>query len=106
MTWPKVCAIKGPAGEEELAELMKFAEDGWNIAFMDSLKEKCEQIRQKLIDEYNIKIFVVNSEDIADEQEYDIEAFFYHGSWDDEEDVDIFWGFIEARYGGVNYIIN
>jgi hypothetical protein len=88
MEWSKVCAIKGPAGEQELAELIKFAVDGWIIAFMDSCKEKGEKICSELQEEHNVDVF------------------FYHGRWDEEEDVDIFWGFVEAKYGGANHIIN
>ncbi|MCL2255084.1 MAG: hypothetical protein FWC09_11640 [Lachnospiraceae bacterium] len=106
MDWSKICAVNGPAGDNELAGLMEFATNGWNIAFMDPQKEILERVGQDLFEKHNIKILIVNEKEEQDNIEHDIEAFFYHGSWDDEEDVDIFWGFLEFKYGGVNFIIN
>jgi len=105
MKTPKLCAVKGPAGEEELAGLITYAVEGWNIAFMDSDKQKGEKLKQKLADEYNIRINIINDQSYQQHIEHDIEGFFYHGNWDEEEDVDIYWGFIEGKYGGVNHIL-
>lgn len=106
MKVPKMCAIKGPAGKQELAGLVRFAVDGWNIAFMDPHKEAARKVKQELKSKYNIKINVVNEKESRNCEVYDIEGFFYHGSWEDDEDVDIFWGFLEGKYGGVNHIIS
>lgn len=106
MNCSKTCAIQGPAGGEELAGLISFAIDGWNIAFMDPDKKAGEYIKQELEVKYNVKVLITNTKDKNDESEYDIEAFIYHGSWDDEEDVDIFWAFINYRYGEINHVIN
>jgi hypothetical protein len=101
-----MCAIEGPAGKKELAGLVRFAVDGWNIAFMDPHKEVAKKVKQELKNKYNIKINVVNEKENPDSEGYDIEGFFYHGSWDVDEDVDIFWSFLEGKYGGANYIIS
>lgn len=115
MEWSKVCAIMGRAGEKELKILIQLAKEGWNIAFMDTDKEAARGIKKELNDKYGIKIRIVNeatqnpgydSDSSSDEYgEYDIEGFFYNGSWEDDEDVDIYRGFLEGKYGGIDYII-
>ena len=105
MKVPKVCAVKGPAGEEELAGLVQFAVKGWNIAFMDPDLEKGYQLQQKLEEEFNIIVNIVNDKRKEKLIKADIEGFFYHGHWDNEEDVDIYWSFIHGKYGGINHII-
>lgn len=101
----KVCAVQGVAGENELAELMKFASAGWNIALMDPYREIDEQIKRVLKEKYNIRVKMINGKEEFDDEPYDIEAFFYHGSWDEEEDVDIFWGYLYTRYSEIDHII-
>ena len=105
MKVPKICAVKGPAGEEELAGLITYAMKGWHIALMDLDKKKGEKLKQKLADEYNIIVKVITEKNCEEQKNYDIEGFFYHGNWDREEDVDIFWGFMEGKYGGIHHII-
>ncbi|MCL2051627.1 MAG: hypothetical protein FWG91_07870 [Lachnospiraceae bacterium] len=107
----KVCAIKGPAGKQEVAGLIEFAIKGWNIAFMDPFKEAGDKLKQNLKEKYGIKVNVLNEKENKENKEKkdgdgDIEGFFYHGNWDDEEDVDIFWGFLEGKYGSINHIIS
>jgi hypothetical protein len=104
MEWAKVCAISGPAGEKELAELMEYAIKGWNIAFMDPDKEKGERICRELREKHNINIQVLNSHEY-DVYKDEIHAFIYHGDWNNEEDVDIYLGFIDAKYGGAGVTI-
>jgi len=105
MKTPKLCAVQGPAGEDELAGLITYAVEGWNIAFMDPDKKKGENLKQKLVEECDININVVNEKNYQGEIEGEIEGFFFHGRWEDEEDVDIYWGFIEGKYGGASQII-
>lgn len=108
MEWSKVCAIMGRVGENELKTLIQLAKEGWNIAFMDSDKEAATGLKRELDEKYGIKVRIVNAtrqNEDKDSEEYDIEGFFYHGSWEDDEDVDIYRGFLEGKYGGIDYII-
>ncbi len=119
MEWSKVCAIMGRAGEKELKILIQLAKEGWNIAFMDTDKEAATGIKKELNDKYGIKVRMVNEatqntdydtdmssgENDEYDGEYDIEGFFYNGSWEDDEDVDIYRGFLEGKYGGIDYVI-
>ncbi len=113
MEWSKVCAIMGRVGDKELKALIQLAKEGWNIAFMDTDKAAAAGIKKELNDKYGIKVRIVNevrqNEDNGSEpedyDEYDIEGFFYNGSWEDDEDVDIYRGFLEGKYGGIDYII-
>ena len=101
-----MCAVNGPAGEKEIAGLIGFAAAGWNIAFMDLDKHAGERLRKKLSDEYNIRVKVINNKNDDDMEAFDIEGFFYHGDWNDEEDSDIFWGFLIGQYETVDHVIN
>lgn len=109
MKWFKLCAVMEAAGETELTALTQFARAGWNIAFMDPDKDAGRRLKKELAEKYGVVVHVVNGQ--LDEEaednfgEYDIEGFFYNGSWDDEEDIDIYRGFLECKYGGVNYVI-
>lgn len=105
----KVCAIIGAAGKSELAVLEEFARSGYVIAFMDPDKELGSRIKSKLKEKYGIVVRVVNEKRqrgaSKKEEKADIEGFFYHGRWDKEEDVDIYKGFLEGKYGGIDRVI-
>jgi len=68
----KVCAIKGPAGKKEVAGLIQFAVEGWNIAFMDPYKDAGKKLKQDLKNQHNITVRVVNGKEHNETNEFDI----------------------------------
>lgn len=87
MTEEKVFILAGNVGAKEYSILEKYASQGCRIAFMDTNKELGRMIKEEL------------------ERVYNVTVFFFHGTTESEEDLDIFFTAVEEMYGKTEYII-
>lgn len=84
----KLCVIVGAVKDAGASIAKQFAAKRCNIAFIDSDKESGKLLKSKL------------------QRDFQVEAFFYHGDINREEDLELFAGAVLEQYGGVDYFIN
>ena len=84
----KICVIVGAVGSLGTSVAKQFAARRCNIAFMDSDKASGKQLADVL------------------SQEFDVDAFFFHGSTSSEEDLEIFASVVMDQYGSIDFFIN
>lgn len=84
----KICVIVGEVRNLGASVAKQFAARRCNIAFMDSDKESGRKLANVL------------------SQEFDVDAFFFHGNTRSEEDLEIFASAVVDQYGSIDFFIN
>lgn len=80
----KICVIVGGAKGKGSSLVEKYAGRRYYIAFMDTDKESGNSLKKKV------------------EEEYGKRVFFFHGSADSEEDLELFAGAVIGQYKKVD----
>lgn len=80
----KICVVVGGARGKGSILVEKYAQQKYNIAFMDVDKESGSLLKKRV------------------EQEYGRDVFFFHGDADSEEDLELFAGAIIGQYKKVD----